>query len=188
MLLAEITYTTPEPVVAPASFVFGVGNSNLGSDHFRNWIELPGTLPYTNYADPGILAAMDRILTTNTDPFSVSFGLKNGPFELLGPTLPIAYLDRAFMGFYVDRGLIATRHAPPIDDAPYALQSYALTAIERIATPTMQTIRIYGFADPEPIVPEPATWLLAALGALLYLNTSRSYPARGHRHRTCHKR
>jgi hypothetical protein len=187
MLLAEITYTTPEPVVAPASFVFGAANGRLGSDNFHNWVESIQTLPHTSYAGLDTVAAMDRILTTNTDLDSVSFGLTNGPYAPPRPGGAPLSIDRAFMGDYVDRGVTAIRHAPPIL-VPQALQWYALTAIERIATPTMQTIRIYGFPDPPPIIPEPSAWLLAVLGALWYLNTSCSYSAYGHRHRRCHKR
>jgi hypothetical protein len=187
MLLAEITYTTPESVVAPATFVFGVSNSNLGPDPFYNWIESISTLPQTRDADPAIVDAMDRILTTNTGLDTVTFGLTNGPYAPPRPGGSPLFLDRAFMGEYVDRGVTAIRHAPPIL-VPQALQWYALTAIERMATSTMQTIRIYGFPDPPPIIPEPSAWLLAALGVLWYLNTSCSYSAYGHRHRRCHKR
>jgi hypothetical protein len=165
MLLAEITYTTPQ-VVAPASFVFGVGNSFIGVDHFHNWIETVPAFPYTSMADPATVAAFDRLLTTNTHEDGVNFGLNNGPYELLGPTFPIAYLDRAFAGAYVDLGINAIRYAPPID-VPFALQGYDLTAMERSVTATAQTIRIYGFA-----VPEPATWMLVICGALLHVSGS----------------
>jgi hypothetical protein len=187
MLLAEITYTTLEPVVAPASFGFGAGNGRLGSDRFHNWIESIPTLPHRSYANDDTIAAMDRILTTNTGLNSVSFGLTNGPYELLGPELQIAYLDRAFMGDYADYGVTAIRHAPPIRDVPYALQWYALTAIERNATPTIQSIRIYGFPDPPPIIPEPSTWLLTALGGLLHISMCYSCSACGRHRRACRR-
>ena len=94
-----------------------------------------------SYADAETVAAMDRILTTNTGHFSVSFGLSNGPYEP-ERTSPIESfrVDAAFDGAYTERGLTATRHVPHIDPiVPYALQWYALTAIERSVTTTMQS-------------------------------------------------
>jgi hypothetical protein len=180
MLLAEISFTTPQPVVAPDEYNFAVANNRLGPNPFRNWIESIATFPHTSYADMDTVAAMDRILTTETDLYSVTFGLVNGPYQP-SRTNPLEqfYIDRAFDGYYAERGLIATRYAPPIGPT-YALQSYDLTAIERHVTPTMQTIRIYGFA-----VPEPATCLILVLGALLQVNMCRSCSARGRRHHGC---
>jgi hypothetical protein len=132
--------------------------------------------PHTSYADAATIAAMDRILTTNTDLYSVSFGLTNGPYEP-ERTNPFEafFLDRAFDGYYADRDLTATRYVPPIGET-YALQWYALTAIERTATSTVQSIRIYGFP-----APEPSAWLLAVVGGLMHVSMWRSCPAHARR-------
>jgi hypothetical protein len=169
MLLAEISYTAPEPVLPPAQFGFGVGNSRLGPNPFHNWFESISAIPQTSYADAATISAMDRILTTSTSLYSVSFGLSNGPYEPMRThPFELFLLDRAFEGYYADRDLTATRYVPPIGET-YALQWYALTAIERTVTATVQTIRIYGFP-----APEPGTWLLAVLGGLVHLSMSRS--------------
>jgi hypothetical protein len=125
---------------------------------------------------------MDRILTTSTSLFSVSFGLTNGPYapERTNPFEQF-FIDRAFDGYYEDRDLTATRFVPPIGET-YALQWYALTAIERTVTATVQSIHIYGFP-----APEPSAWLLAVLGGLLHVSMWRSYPVGGRRRRRCHK-
>jgi hypothetical protein len=154
----------------------------LSTDHFRNWTESIPTFPHTSYADAETIAALDRIMTTNTGLFSVSFGLANGPYAPMR-TNPFEqfFIDRAFEGYYEDRDLTATRVVPAIGET-YALQWYALTAIERSVTPTVQTICIYGFP-----APEPSAWLLAVLGGLLHVSMWRSYPVCGRHHRTCHK-
>jgi hypothetical protein len=182
MLLAEISYTTPQPVAAPASFGFGVGNHFIAPPTFHNWIEIVPSFPYTTTADPANVAAFDRLLTTFVHEGGVDFGFRNGPYELPSPELANLSLDRAFEGDYVEFGVTATRYAPPIGET-HPFQWYALSAIERSVTSTMQTIRIYGFA-----VPEPATCLIAILGSLLCVSTWRSCSARGRRRRSYHKR
>jgi hypothetical protein len=182
MLLAEITYTTPEPVSAPASFVFGVGNNFIESPTFHNWIEMVPAFPYTSTADLATVAAFDRLLTTFAREDGVLFGLTNGPYAPPRPADGPLFLDRAFAGEYVDRGVTATRYLPPIGETS-ALQWYALTGIHRSATAMAQTIRIFGFA-----VPEPTTWLLTVLGGVLQVSMCRACPACGHRRRGYRRR
>jgi hypothetical protein len=183
MLLAEISYTAPEPVVAPASFNFGVGNHFIGPPTFHNWTEIVPAFPYTSSADPATVGAFDRLLTTFVHEDGIAFGLTNGPYlpPRPGPFATFS-LHRAFEGDYAGVGLTATQYAPAIGES-HAFQWYTVTALERSAAATVQTIRIYGFA-----VPEPATWLLAVLGGLLHLNMCHSCPGRGHLRRRCHKR
>jgi hypothetical protein len=182
MLLAELTYTAPQPVIAPASFNVGVGNSFATPPTFHNWTETVPTIPYMSTANMTTVAEFDRLLTTRVQENRVAFGLANGPYAPPRPIGATFSLHRAFAGDYTDLGLSATLHAPTIGST-YPLQWYALTAIERSVTPTIQTIRIYGIP-----APEPTTWLIAVFGGLLHVNMCRSCSARGHRRHMYHKR
>lgn len=169
MLLAEISFTAPEPVVAPASFRFGVGNSIAVSPNFRVWIETVPSFPFMSMADATTLAEFDRLLPFQVAMDHVSFGLSNGPYEMPRPSPTSQFwLERAFEGAYTDIGVTATRYVEPIG------VSYTLTAVERNVTPTVQTIRIFGNPDPTPDIPEPTTAMLVLCTALLNFRRCRS--------------
>lgn len=175
MLLAELSFTAPEPVAAPASFRFGVGNDFADPPLVFNWFDNVASYPFMSMADAATVSEFDRLLTMSAAPDHVSIGFSNGPYDPPRPN-PFArfFIDRAFEGAYVDIGLTATRYAEHLLDSPFALQWYALTAVERSVTPTVQTIRIFGYPDPPPRIPEPRTAMLVLCAALLHF--SRCWP------------
>jgi hypothetical protein len=184
-LLAEITWTNPTPLALPETWHFLALNYSEGIDPPGEiWTtELPrdGQFGERLIADAATVARLNSKLTTRPSSGEAIYAF----FEN-GAQRPCGNFCQAYAGFPFDYllggvgfrwsngplnqlGFTGAAYVPQLGRPNEALTGYRLTGLERVITPTSQTVYFYGNA----VVPEPASWVLAGVGLIALLSRKR---------------
>jgi hypothetical protein len=178
MLLLEIGWEN-QPQQLPAAYTFSVSNPGGGD----SWKEMVTSYPHHSFAPQATVDILnvqlgwrDWDVIGRHFPFielAILQGMNEGSPVLQGPHRPalcqtcyfdtlVANVERngrtgaEWRAFNESVGWNVDLRVPLLGPG---LQGYEVTRIERSVTPEAQTIRLYGF-----VVPEPASWLLVAVG------------------------